>query len=170
MESCKSNTLSQTTHFWSHQLAALFWRYQYQSRLRQITNEKLMNKFPLSHLALREDTNCHQSCSSQSQITGDEYCLFINLCLQSLSESSFIPIFNLPHATLRLFRICMHCWFINPLCCSFNYPCLFWCFLFWWLTRGLIWHLSQSSIRPSIYFSLIVNHARILFLNPPPKQ
>ena len=31
-------------------------------------------------------------------------------------------------------------------------------FLFWrYLTRGLIWHLSQSSIRPSIYFSSIVN-------------
>ena len=31
-------------------------------------------------------------------------------------------------------------------------------FIWFWryLTRGLIWHLSQSSIRPSIYFSLIV--------------
>jgi len=28
---------------------------------------------------------------------------------------------------------------------------------FWrYLMRGLIWHLCQSSIRPSIYFSLIV--------------
>jgi len=36
-------------------------------------------------------------------------------------------------------------------------------FGFWrYLTRGLIWHLSQSSIRPSNYFSLIV----ISGLNP----
>ena len=45
------------------------------------------------------------------------------------------------------------------------------CFWFWrYLTRGLIWHLSQSSIGPSIYFSSIVRlwyHARIRFWNLP---
>ena len=38
---------------------------------------------------------------------------------------------------------------------------------FWrYLTRGLIWHLSQSSIRPSIWFSTIVN-AQIRSWNQP---
>jgi len=32
--------------------------------------------------------------------------------------------------------------------------------------EGLIWHLSQSSIRPSIYFSLIVKSRSNLFLEP----
>ena len=39
---------------------------------------------------------------------------------------------------------------------------------FWrYLTRGLIWHLSQSSIRPSIYFSSIVTSRSNPFLEPP---
>ena len=38
---------------------------------------------------------------------------------------------------------------------------------FWrYLTRGLIWHLSQSSTRPSIYFSLIVKLCSNPFLEP----
>ena len=40
-------------------------------------------------------------------------------------------------------------------------------FWFWrFLTWGLIWHLSQSSIRPSIYFSLIVKSRSNRFLEP----
>ena len=40
-------------------------------------------------------------------------------------------------------------------------------FCFWrYLTRGLIWHISQSSIRPSIYFSSIVNSLSNPFLEP----
>jgi len=36
---------------------------------------------------------------------------------------------------------------------------------FWrYLTRGLIWHLNQSFIRPSIYFSLIVKSRSNSFL------
>ena len=43
--------------------------------------------------------------------------------------------------------------------------------LFWgggwrYLTRRLIWHLSQSSIRPSIYFSSIVKSLSNPFLEP----
>ena len=38
---------------------------------------------------------------------------------------------------------------------------------FWrYLTRGLIWRLSQSSIRPSIYLSSIVISRSNLFLEP----
>ena len=36
-----------------------------------------------------------------------------------------------------------------------------------YLTSGLIWHLSRSSIRPSIYFSLIVKSSSNPFLEPP---
>ena len=38
---------------------------------------------------------------------------------------------------------------------------------FWrYLTKGLIWHLSQSSIKTSIYFSLIVKSSWNPFLEP----
>ena len=44
--------------------------------------------------------------------------------------------------------------------------CVTW-FGFWrYLTRGLIWHLCQSSIRPSIYFSSIVKSRSNPFLEP----
>ena len=40
-------------------------------------------------------------------------------------------------------------------------------FWFWrYLTRGLIWHLSQPSIKPSIYFSSIVKSRSNPFLEP----
>jgi len=40
-------------------------------------------------------------------------------------------------------------------------------FWFWrYLTRGLIWHLSQSSIRPSLYFSSIVKSRSNPLLEP----
>ena len=42
----------------------------------------------------------------------------------------------------------------------------FWVWFWQFLTRGLIWHLSQSSVRPSIYFSLIVKSCSNLFLEP----
>ena len=52
--------------------------------------------------------------------------------------------------------------------CSFQFSTYMCLFLFWqYLTRGLIWHLSQSSIRLSIYFSLMWNHARIHSWNRP---
>ena len=39
---------------------------------------------------------------------------------------------------------------------------------FWlYLTKGLIWHISQSSIRPSFYFSSIVISRRIRSWNQP---
>ena len=42
-----------------------------------------------------------------------------------------------------------------------------WFIWFWqYLTQGHIWHLSQSSIGPSIYFSLIVKSHLDLFLEP----
>ena len=42
----------------------------------------------------------------------------------------------------------------------------FW-FWFWrYLTRGLIWYWSQSSIRPSIYFSSMVKSCSNPFLKP----
>ena len=56
--------------------------------------------------------------------------------------------------------------FINNTCqLNTSYPfCLVW---FWrYLTRGLIWHLSQTSIRPSIYFSSIVKSRSNPYLEP----
>ena len=49
-------------------------------------------------------------------------------------------------------------------CIIQDYYYVFW---FWrYLTRGLIWQLSQSSITPSIYFSSIVKSCSNPFLEP----
>ena len=45
-------------------------------------------------------------------------------------------------------------WYFHTRAITWYFFFFFWCWRY--LTRGLIWHLSQSSIRPSIYFSLIV--------------
>ena len=51
--------------------------------------------------------------------------------------------------------------------CSFQSSTYTFWFWFWrYLMRGLIWHLSQSSIRPSIYFSSFVKSRSNPFLEP----
>ena len=47
---------------------------------------------------------------------------------------------------------------------TFSLNIYFWCW--WYLTKELIWHLSQSSIRPLIYFSSIVNSRSNPFVEP----
>ena len=48
---------------------------------------------------------------------------------------------------------------------KFKHISFFSSYFFWrYLTMELIWHLSQSPIRPSIYFSLIVKSRSNLFL------
>ena len=54
-------------------------------------------------------------------------------------------------------------WFCPTFQCQRLYHNIY----FWrYLTRRLIWHLSQSSIRPSIYISSIVKSRSNLFLEP----
>jgi len=56
---------------------------------------------------------------------------------------------------------------IQPVYIKFHIKGLKVIFWFWrYLMRGGIWHLSQSSIRSSIYFNLIVKSRSNLFLEP----
>jgi len=62
---------------------------------------------------------------------------------------------------------CESVWSTNSFNSTYNNLVLVWYWFWRYLTRGLIWHLSQSSIRPSIYFSSIVKSARICSWNQP---
>ena len=62
----------------------------------------------------------------------------------------------------KLLRRCLHNFFTGRKCYEWYLIVLLWRYL----TRELIWHNCQSSMRPSIYFSLIVKSISNPFLEP----
>ena len=98
---------------------------------------------------------CFSSKFEASCIPPCTFLLSAKSCQGCLAESTCIVLSWKTSETLTLMCI------VGATTCVYS---LVWSWRY--LTRGLIWHLSQYSIRPSIYFSLIVKSRLNPFLEP----
>ena len=89
--------------------------------------------------------------------------LFVLFRIKCAAYMIILSVLEVSLLVMFILWVCMHVGWGGVLVCTCLFRlaslsnCQYFWFWFWrYLKRGLIWHLSQSSIRPSIDFSSIV--------------